>query len=280
MSHTLIGTRLDFFQFRAGSAQRHVEYSLETLCSITWGRNMGRDPTVINARRFATWLGVSIAAIALSLAPPLARAETRSIDLTILLVNDMDQMSGKDGRGGIARVGGVVRSERANGDNVLLFHAGDALSPSLLSGFDQGAHMIELLNMLDLATFAPGNHEFDFGPDVFVERAAEAAFPILAANLRAPDGTPVAGVDDHLVLDIDGLKLGVVGLVTAQTPILSSAGDLRFTDPLDSLETSASQLRDDGADLIIGLGHLGTGDDQLIQCGVLPTSCCRVTTMS
>lgn len=216
-------------------------------------------------RPYVAWFGAVLTAICVALLAPTASAETRSVDLTLLLVNDMDQMSGKDDRGGVARVASVVATERSERDNVLFFHAGDAISPSILSGFDQGAHMIDLLNMLDIAAFSPGNHEFDFGPDVFATRMAEATFPILAANLRDESGAALPGIDDHLVIHVDGVKLGVVGLVTADTPITSAPGNLQFSNPVETLTQSAQALRDEGTDIVIALAHVGTGDDLLIQ---------------
>ena len=47
-----------------------------------------------------------------------------------------------------------------------------------------------LTNMIAPDVFVPGNHEFDFGPDVFKKRIAEATFPVLAANLRDEQGQP------------------------------------------------------------------------------------------
>ena len=64
-------------------------------------------------------------------------------------------------------------------------HGGDTLSPSLMSGFDRGAHIIALTNMVAPDIFAPGNHEFDFGKATFLQRMGEATFALYAANLRA-----------------------------------------------------------------------------------------------
>lgn len=88
----------------------------------------------------------------------------------------------------------MLKNEGADRPEVLVVHAGDALSPSLFSGFDKGAHMIELLNLLPLDIFTPGNHEFDFGKEVAKQRFSEARFPIVSANITEPDGTPFAGV--------------------------------------------------------------------------------------
>jgi 5'-nucleotidase / UDP-sugar diphosphatase len=119
-----------------------------------------------------------------------AWAETARV--TFLLVNDIyliaDQMM-PDGkrRGGFARLAAVVKAERAKG-NVILAHAGDTLSPSLLSGLDRGAHILALTNLIAPDIFTPGNHEFDFGKATFLERMGEAKFrfmpPICAAAME------------------------------------------------------------------------------------------------
>jgi len=94
-------------------------------------------------------------------------------------------------RGGFARLAAVVKAERAKGANVIFAHAGDTLSPSLMSGLDRGARVLTLTNLLAPDIFAPGNHEFDFGKATFLQRMAEAKFPLYAANLRGADGQPL-----------------------------------------------------------------------------------------
>ena len=97
-------------------------------------------------------------------------------------------------------------------------HAGDLISPSLLSGFDQGAHTIALTNLAPPDIFTPGNHEFDFGPEVFFQRMKEAKFPLYAANLRTADGKPLEGFKDRSIVDLGGVKVGIVGLTAEDSP--------------------------------------------------------------
>ena len=96
---------------------------------------------------------------------------------TLLLVNDIYKMSAEKGRGGYAKVAAIAKAERARGVPLLFAHAGDCFSPSLMSGFDQGAHIVELQNMLGLDVFVPGNHEFDFGKENYAKRIAEQNYP-------------------------------------------------------------------------------------------------------
>jgi 2',3'-cyclic-nucleotide 2'-phosphodiesterase (5'-nucleotidase family) len=82
----------------------------------------------------------------------------------------------------MARFAAVVKAERARAlaenCHLICVHAGDTLSPSLLSSFDQGAHMVDLFNDVGLDAFVPGNHEFDFGKEAYFNRVSQARFPL------------------------------------------------------------------------------------------------------
>src|SRR3954469_6672747 len=142
-------------------------------------------------------------------------AWAESTRVTFILVNDIYQMSdevGADGqrRGGFARLAAVVKAERAKGGGHVIFaHGGDTLSPSLMSGIDHGAHIVTLTNLVRPDIFAPGNHEFDFGKATFLQRIAEAQFPLYAANLRDADGQPLPGFKDRSIVTVDGVRIGL-----------------------------------------------------------------------
>jgi 2',3'-cyclic-nucleotide 2'-phosphodiesterase (5'-nucleotidase family) len=164
-------------------------------------------------------------------------------------------------RGGFARLAAVVKAERAKGGHVVFAHAGDTLSPSLMSGLDRGAHIITLTNMVPPDIFVPGNHEFDFGKATFLQRMGEAKFPLYAANLRAPDGAPVPGVRDRSVVVFDGVRIGLTGVTLDDTPRVSSSEDLRFTPTVDTLKAQADALRREGADIVVGVAHADQAQD-------------------
>ncbi|MEL6374012.1 MAG: 5'-nucleotidase C-terminal domain-containing protein, partial [Pseudomonadota bacterium] len=141
-------------------------------------------------------------------------------------------------------------------------HAGDAYSPSILASFDKGAHMVELLNMVKPDVFTPGNHEFDFGPDVFRKRIAESAFPCLSANLSEKNGKPVEGVRATQMFSVGPFRVGVVGATTEETVHLSSPGDELVLRPaVASVRAQAKRLRAAGADIVVAVTHVGFDDD-------------------
>ncbi len=204
---------------------------------------------------------VAGACLALLAALP-ARAE--QVNLTLLLVNDIDKMEGAGPRGGFARLAGVVEQERAKGGHLLYVHAGDTLSPSLMSGFDHGRHVIELLNIAPPDIFVPGNHEFDFGPEVFRERMSEAKFPLFAANLQGPDGKPLPGFVATRMFEFGGVKVGVVGLAADDSKEKSSPGDLVLLPTVDTGIAEAGKLRAQGADLVIAVAHASRSKDRAL----------------
>ncbi len=163
-------------------------------------------------------------------------------------MNEERQPDGKL-RGGFARLAAVVKAERERGNPVIVTHGGDTLSPSLMSGLDRGAHIITLTNLIKPDVFAPGNHEFDFGKEVFLQRMAEATFPRFAANLRDAAGQPLAGFKDSEIVTYGNVRVGIIGAAFDDSARLSNPGDLKFLPTVETVKAKAAQLRKDGADI-------------------------------
>ena len=188
-------------------------------------------------------------------------AGAESTRVTFVLVNDIYLMADTmmpDGqrRGGFPRLAAVVKAERAKGGHVILAHGGDTISPSLMSGIDRGAHIIKLTNMVHPDVFVPGNHEFDFGKATFLQRMAEATFPLYAANLRGPEGQPLPGFKDRSIVTFDGVRIGLTGAAYHQTPVTSSPEDLKFLPSVETVTAQAEALRHEGADFVVGVAHV------------------------
>lgn len=196
-------------------------------------------------------------AVAITMTVPAVAADR----LTIVHVNDLDRMEGADDAGGVARLATVIADVRARGGTVLATSAGDSISPSLLSSFDKGAHMISLLNKVGLDAMALGNHEFDFGPDVTRTRIAEAEFTILSNNALEPDGSLIEGVAENMMIEVGEHTVGVFGLTTASTAVKSSPGDVTFEDAVNVAAETAAALREAGADVVIALAHTDRSED-------------------
>ena len=199
-----------------------------------------------------------------------AGAATLPVSFTLLLVNDIYKAADTKGRGGFAKLAAVVKAERARGVPMLFCHAGDTFSPSLISGFDQGEHIVQLTNMVKPDVFVPGNHEFDFGKDIFLKRMAEAQFPFFGANMREKDGSSLPGMKDSEVFDLGGIKVGVIGLALTATPGISQSGDIVFTDELATLKIEAEALRREGVDILVCVSHTDRETDfRIVRSGLV-----------
>ena len=195
------------------------------------------------------------AGLALALAASTAlSALAEEVSVRFVVASDTDTMSENKGRGGLARLASVVKAERAKGGNVLFVYPGDLLSPSILAGFDKGKHMVEILNMNPPDILVPGNHEYDFGPEVFLERMREGEFTKLATNTMQ-DGKPIEGFETTILREFGDLKVGMIGITTDKTPQLSSPGDITFSNSVETAKSAVEDLKGRGADVVVAIAH-------------------------
>jgi 5'-nucleotidase / UDP-sugar diphosphatase len=229
-----------------------------------------RKARMFSRRRFLASVSSTLALIA-SLRPSGAQSAqtTQSANVTFVLFNDFYMMAetrlpdGKP-RGGFARLAAVVKAERERarqeGRTVIVAHGGDTLSPSVMSGLDQGAHIVALTNLIAPDIFVPGNHEFDFGKAAFLQRMGEAAFPLYGANLRDPTGATLPAFKDRAIITAGGIRIGLTGLAYEQSPRMSSPEDLRFASTIEVTHAQSAALRREGADFVCAVLHCNRGD--------------------
>ncbi|HRE01564.1 MAG TPA: metallophosphoesterase, partial [Ilumatobacteraceae bacterium] len=155
--------------------------------------------------------------------------------------------------------------------NTLLISAGDNIGASeFTSSSADDQPTIDVLNALDVAVSAVGNHEFDKGIDFLQNQVIDgvdynkADFPYLGANVYAKATTnPV--LDEYTVVNVAGVRVGIIGAVTVETPsLVSSLGiaNVDFGDPVAAVNRVADQLTDGDpdngeADVIIADYHEG-----------------------
>src|SRR5690349_22208672 len=155
--------------------------------------------------RLAAAAMLGIAGLA-AIAQPVAAED---IKITVIGVGDIYAFDGGKVRGGFTRLNALAKAEKAANANTIYVNDGDMISPSLLSGLDYGANTIMLTNVVPFDLAVPGNHEFDFGPDVFLKRVGESKYPWAAINIEAPNGEMVAGVGHDVVMKTFGTDLKV-----------------------------------------------------------------------
>ncbi|MGE5478644.1 MAG: bifunctional metallophosphatase/5'-nucleotidase [Bacteroidales bacterium] len=203
-------------------------------------------------------LAGTLAALMLG-AMPAAAEEAR---VTFLHFNDVYEFMPDGDIGGLAAVKAVADRERARHPGAVFTFGGDLLSPSVASSLTKGAHMIDMLNRLGPAAAVLGNHEFDFGADPLRARMAESRFPWLVTNVSERDGSPFAGAPRLLMLEANGIRIGLFGVLTVESASLSSGGrDASFQPEAEAARAAVQTLRGQGAEMVVALTHLDVAQD-------------------
>ena len=221
------------------------------------------NPHLMFARRTALALVVFIAVFFTVAAQEKSQC---NVKVTLLQVNDVYQFAPVDqGKtGGLGRVLTLKKSIQQDNPNTLFLMAGDTISPSVESITQKGAQMIEAWNTvgLDYATF--GNHEFDFGPEVLLERIKESKFGWIAANvIDKRTNQPFGDAKRFVVREFGGVKVGLFGLVLPETKTTSRPGDnVEFRSPCDTAKEVVSELHGQGVKVVVALTHLSMREDK------------------
>lgn len=188
-----------------------------------------------------------------------------SVELNFLGINDFH---GRIDSNTVQFAGTIekLRAAAAPGATAFL-SAGDNIGASLFaSAVAKDQPTIDVLNALELRTSAVGNHEFDGGwadlRDRVVAGGSNAKFPYLGANVYKK-GTTEPALPEYTVLDMNGIKVAVIGTVTQEVPSLvtpSGIADLEFGDAVDAINRVAAKIKAGKlADVIIVENHDGAG---------------------
>jgi len=165
---------------------------------------------------------------------------------------------------GAAELMGVWKKNEAYPNaSTLALSSGDMWTGAAISTWFKGEATAEAMNAMGYRATAVGNHDFDFGRDVLKQRRAASPFPFLAANVTMKDGKPVDFADPYTVVEVSGLKLGIVGLSTRETPNVTKAdnvSDLVFGDYQAALRKYVPEARRKGASVVVVLAHVCLDD--------------------
>jgi len=163
--------------------------------------------------------------------------------------------------GGSARIATLVKGIRDSALGiVLLLDAGDATHGTILSNFFNGEPVIDVMNAMGYDAMEIGNHDFNYGQDGLAERASQAEFSLLAANIvLTATGERPPFCQPYIIKEVMGKRIAILGLITPDTPVVTHPKNvigLTFLDPIETAAMLVPKLRPN-ADLIIALTHIG-----------------------
>lgn len=151
------------------------------------------------------------------------------------------------------------------GARFMYFDSGDFFQGTPVVDRTKGGVMIDMLNNLGANGTTLGNHEFDYSYENLQNKMKEKKFPVLCCNAfdkRTGELLPFA--TEYVVYAHDGIKIGVIGVDTPETKIISfekNVENVEFRDPVPIATALAKKLKKNGCDFIIMLSHLGLNAD-------------------
>ena len=189
----------------------------------------------------------------------------------ILFTSDVH--CGVDEGFGYAGVYQIRQNLEAQGYNTVLVDDGDAIQGEAIGMMTQGEAVIDIMNATGYDVAIPGNHEFDYGVDRFLELVQMADYPYLSCNFNQ-DGELI--LEPYTIVTCGDLDIGFVGVTTPETltataPEVFENEDGEFiydfmndedgTAVYEAVQNAVDAAREDGADLVYVIGHMGEYSD-------------------
>ena len=194
-----------------------------------------------------------------------------TVRVTLLQVNDVYRFTPADrgAHGGLARVSTLRKRVLQDSPNTLFLLSGDTISPSVESITYKGAQMIDAWNAVGLDYSVFGNHEFDYGDAVLMQRMGESKFKWLGANVvDSKTGKTFGGTPLFEMRSFGNVKVGIFGITLPETKTTSKPGATTvFRDPCQTAKRIIPRMRAAGASAIVALTHLSLAQDKaLARC--------------
>ncbi len=189
-------------------------------------------------------------------------------DIVILYTNDIH--CGVEEGLGYEGVAAVKNGLEAAGKTVLLVDCGDHSQGGTIGTLSKGEYIIDIMNEVGYALAIPGNHEFDYGMEKFLSNVERANAQYLSCNFVDAEGKAV--LEPYAVIEVNGVKLGFVGISTPETVTKSNpsnfqneAGEYIYSFCQDTtgeklaaaVQSAVDAVRAEGVDYVIALAHLG-----------------------
>lgn len=172
--------------------------------------------------------------------------------------------------GGSARLAATIADQRAAvkavGGASITLDAGDQFQGSLFYTQYRGGTEQAVMNHIGYDAMAVGNHEFDNGPLVLGTFIRGLKFPALSANMDVSAEPALRDlVRPYTIATTKAGPIGIIGLTTEDTPILSGSGaNVKFRAAEDVLPPIIEELTRKGIKRIVVVGHMGIDRDREI----------------
>ena len=196
---------------------------------------------------------------------------TWAADKEIVILHTNDIHCGVNDNLGLSTVAKMKKDALQNTPYVALVDAGDAVQGAPIGKMSRGEAVVKMMNATGYDFAIPGNHEFDYGMERFWQLAKKQKCGYYSANFTDLRTKKLA-LPAYKMLRFGDTKVALVGATTPGTLISSTPaffqdgqGNYLYGFNEDetgqklykSLQKSINAARENGADYVFIVGHLG-----------------------
>ena len=162
-------------------------------------------------------------------------------------------------RGGAKRIKALVDSIRTAEKTVFLADAGDYVQGTYYFSLLNGTVEMEIIDRLGYDVRTLGNHEFDKKMTGLYDMLTWSDVPVVASNYNFTNTSLINQVSESIIIEKNGIKVGFIGLNVKLDNLVapSSRQGVEWQNAINIADDIAKRLRDQGADIVIALSHLG-----------------------
>ena len=147
-------------------------------------------------------------------------------------------------------------------DRFLYFDSGDQFQGGIEGSISKGKVIMDFFNKMGIKYATIGNHEYDYGIEFMKYYMNLSKFNWVLDNVKnttTNDYINFPNQNKSQIIDIEGYKLGIIGLSTIETVFTTSTDlrDLKYEAYERIIKKESIKLKEQGANAIIVLAHIG-----------------------
>jgi 5'-nucleotidase len=196
--------------------------------------------------------------------------DAETVKITVIHTNDThSRLIGTNTEIGFAKIATLIKEAKEANPNTLVLDAGDTLHGMPIVNISRGENAIKVLEAAGYDYMTLGNHDFNYGKDRLFELRDMSQVGMLSANIVDENGEYL--FTPYVIEEVGGVKVGIFGLSTPDTVILTNPNNvvgLVFKDPIEVSKEMVEEL-EDKADVIIALAHLGLDESSTLTSKAL-----------
>jgi hypothetical protein len=168
----------------------------------------------------------------------------------------------KDQLGGVDHLAALLESQKAEAPHTLVLGAGPLLfmnpkpKPDAVTQDGWKAEAIaQAARDMGLVAWTPGANDWALGAETLGKYRETAAAALLAANLTGAPGAQAA-----IVREVNGVKIGLVGVADPKDRSGAYPGGVNARPALEAMRAGIAEVKRQGAQILVGVAALPRGE--------------------